>query len=81
MLVTTPRVPAERLTFLQEAVRKMVRDPTLLAEAEKTQRYIDYRDPDAAARRDRAGHLLAPTVGQRAEMQAHRAAANMPGST
>jgi tripartite-type tricarboxylate transporter receptor subunit TctC len=68
VLVTTPGVPAERLAVLQEAVRAMVRDPALLAEAEKSQRYIDYRDPAASlAAIDRV--IKAPTPAQRAEIK------------
>ena len=68
VLITTPGVPTDRLAFLQEAVRTMVRDPALLAEAEKTQRYIDYRDPAASlAAIERV--IKAPTTAQRAEIK------------
>jgi len=68
VLITTPGVAADRLAFLQEAVRTMVRDPALLAEAEKTQRYIDYRDPAASlAAIERV--IKAPTAAQRAEIK------------
>jgi tripartite-type tricarboxylate transporter receptor subunit TctC len=42
MLVTSPGVPAERLQFMQQAVEKALTNPDLIAEGEKTQRYVDY---------------------------------------
>jgi tripartite-type tricarboxylate transporter receptor subunit TctC len=44
MLVTSPEVPADRLLFLQQAVMKTLTNDDLIAEGEKTQRYIDYVD-------------------------------------
>lgn len=44
MLVTAPGVPAERLTFLQQAVQRALTNEELIAEGEKTQRYIDFVD-------------------------------------
>jgi tripartite-type tricarboxylate transporter receptor subunit TctC len=68
VLITPPGIAADRLAVLQEAVKAMVRNPTLLAEAEKTQRYIDYRDPAASlAAIERV--IKAPTAAQRAEIK------------
>ena len=68
VLVTTPGVPPDRLAFLQDAVGKLVKDPKLLAEAEKSQRYIIYRDPKAAQQAiERV--INAPTAAQRAEIK------------
>ena len=68
VLITTPGVPQDRLAFLQAAVGRMVRDPALLAEAEKSQSYIDYRDPAGAlAAIERV--IKAPTAQQRAEIK------------
>ncbi len=47
ILVTTPKVPAARLAFLQQAVAKTLQEPALIKEGEKTQRYIDFVDADA----------------------------------
>jgi len=46
ILVTPPGVPAARLAYLQTAVKEVLNDPKLLAEGEKSQRYIDYQDPE-----------------------------------
>lgn len=68
VLVTTPGVPPDRLAFLQDAVGKLVKNPKLLAEAEKSQRYIIYRDPKAAQQAiERV--INAPTPAQRAEIK------------
>lgn len=48
--------------------RAMVRDPALLAEAEKSQRYLDYRD-SAASLAAIARVITAPTPVQRAEIK------------
>jgi tripartite-type tricarboxylate transporter receptor subunit TctC len=68
VLVTTPGVPPERLAFLQDAIGKLVKNPKLLAEAEKSQRYIIYRDPKAARQ---AIELVinAPTPARRTEIK------------
>ena len=46
ILVTTPNIPADRLKYLQESTRKVLADPQLLAEGEKSQRYIDFVSPE-----------------------------------
>ena len=68
VLVTTPGVPPDRLAFLQDALGKLVKNPKLLAEAGKSQRYIIYRDPRAAQQAiERV--INAPTPAQRAEIK------------
>jgi putative tricarboxylic transport membrane protein len=68
VLVTTPGVPPDRLTFIQAAVGRLVKNPKLLAEAEKSQRYIIYRDPKGAqAAIERV--INAPSPAQRAEIK------------
>lgn len=42
MLVTSPELPPARLTFLQQAVEKALTNPQLIAEGEKSQRYVDF---------------------------------------
>lgn len=44
VLVTMPGIPADRLATLRKAVQKVLTDPAVLAEGEKTQRPIEYRD-------------------------------------
>ncbi len=46
-LVTTPDIPADRLTFLQQAAREVLTDPAVIAEAEAAKRPISYMSPEA----------------------------------
>jgi tripartite-type tricarboxylate transporter receptor subunit TctC len=46
ILVAPPGIPADRLTYLQTAVQKALSDPQLVAEGEKTQRYVDFIDAE-----------------------------------
>jgi tripartite-type tricarboxylate transporter receptor subunit TctC len=46
IMVVPPNLPPARLAFLQSAVKKVLSDPKVIAEGEKTQRYIDYQDPE-----------------------------------
>jgi tripartite-type tricarboxylate transporter receptor subunit TctC len=48
ILVTTPGVPADRLEFLRAAVKRALTDPALMAEGEKTQRFVKYQPPEEA---------------------------------
>jgi tripartite-type tricarboxylate transporter receptor subunit TctC len=48
ILVTTPAVPADRLEFLRAAVKRALTDPALMAEGEKTQRFVKYQSPEEA---------------------------------
>jgi tripartite-type tricarboxylate transporter receptor subunit TctC len=68
ILVTPPNVPPARLAFLQDAVKKVLTDPELIAEGEKSQRYIDYQDPATTKKKidDAVGNL---TPAQRAEIK------------
>lgn len=47
ILVVPPNMPAARLAFLQAAVRKTLTEPQLVADGERSQRYIDYLDADS----------------------------------
>jgi tripartite-type tricarboxylate transporter receptor subunit TctC len=51
ILVTTPGVPADRLAFLRDAVKKVLSDPALKAEGEKSQRYVDFVPPEEARKK------------------------------
>ena len=46
ILVVPPNLPAARLAYLQAAVKKALSDPALIAEGERTQRYVDYLDAE-----------------------------------
>jgi tripartite-type tricarboxylate transporter receptor subunit TctC len=48
ILVTTPGVPPDRLEFLRAAVKRALSDPALIAEGQKTQRFVQYQSPDEA---------------------------------
>jgi len=54
---TTPNVPADRVKILQDAFAAALKDPALLAEAEKAGRPIDYMGPKDLA--DLYGNILA----------------------
>lgn len=46
ILVVPAGLPADRLAFLQNAVKEVMQDPAIIAETEKRQLYIDYRNPE-----------------------------------
>ena len=54
---TTPNVPADRVKILQDAFAAALKDPALLAEAEKAGRPIDYMGPQDLA--ELYGNILA----------------------
>lgn len=45
ILVAAPNLPKDQLAFLQAAVRKVLADKDVIAEGEKTKRYVGYEDP------------------------------------
>ncbi len=51
ILVVPPNMSASRLKFMQEAVRKALTDPEVIAEGERTQRYIDFEDAEKTKKR------------------------------
>jgi tripartite-type tricarboxylate transporter receptor subunit TctC len=46
ILVVPPDLPPARLAYLQAAVKKALSDPALIAEGERTERYVDYIDAE-----------------------------------
>ena len=48
ILVTTPGTPADRLAFLRGAVQRALANPELIAEGERTQRFIAFQSPARA---------------------------------
>ena len=46
ILVVPPNMPADRLAYLQSVVAKVLTDPQLMADGEKSQRYVGYQDGD-----------------------------------
>jgi tripartite-type tricarboxylate transporter receptor subunit TctC len=45
VLIAPPGLPSSRLAYLQEAVKRTIHDPQLVAESEKAERVIEYVDP------------------------------------
>jgi hypothetical protein len=48
ILVTAPGTPPDRLAFFRDAVRRALTNPALMAEGEKTQRFVAYQPPEKA---------------------------------
>lgn len=44
IIVGPPKIPEPRLQFLRHAIRSTLSDPALIAEGERTQRYVGYLD-------------------------------------
>jgi tripartite-type tricarboxylate transporter receptor subunit TctC len=68
ILVTPPNMAPARLAFLQDAVKKVLTDPALIAEGQKSQRYIDYQDPETTRKKIEAA-VSNLTPEQRAEIK------------
>ena len=47
VLILPPGVPKARLAFLQGVVREVLHNPELIAEGERTERIIEYLDPES----------------------------------
>ena len=48
ILVTTPGVPPDRLAYLRAAIERTLTNPELIAEGEKTQRFVSFQSPAKA---------------------------------
>ena len=48
ILITTPGTPPERIAFLRAAVKRALTNPELMAEGQKTQRFVAYQPPETA---------------------------------
>jgi tripartite-type tricarboxylate transporter receptor subunit TctC len=51
ILVTTPGIPPERLAYLRAAVKKVLTDPAVIAEGDRTQRYVGFEDSETTRKR------------------------------
>jgi tripartite-type tricarboxylate transporter receptor subunit TctC len=67
ILVAPPDLPAERLAALRNAVRTALSDPALVAEGEKTQRYVDYIGAEET-RKATVSVVVDPTPQQKKRM-------------
>jgi tripartite-type tricarboxylate transporter receptor subunit TctC len=47
IMILPPGVPPARLAFLQDVVKRILHNPQLIAEGERTERIIEYLDPDS----------------------------------
>ena len=63
IILASPKIPADRLAYLQSIVRKVLTDPALLAEGDKLERYIEFQDAEMT--RKRITGLLSEVTGER----------------
>jgi tripartite-type tricarboxylate transporter receptor subunit TctC len=68
IFVAPPNLPPERMAYLRNAVKAALTDPQLVAEGEKTQRYIDFIDADAT-RKATLGVVTDITPAQKKRVQ------------
>jgi tripartite-type tricarboxylate transporter receptor subunit TctC len=47
VMMTSPGTPKARLAFLQAAIKETLHNPQLIAEGERTERIIEYLDPES----------------------------------
>ena len=64
-ILASPKIPSDRLAYLQSAFRKVLTDPALLAEGDKLERYIEYQD--GGMTKTRIMGLLSDVMGERKE--------------
>lgn len=69
ILVLPPKVPQARLEFMRDAVKRTLSDPVLLAEGERSQRYVGYLDAALTIKNVEAV-LGAPSPEQKAKVKA-----------
>jgi tripartite-type tricarboxylate transporter receptor subunit TctC len=69
IIVGPPKIPAARAQALRNAIQTTLADPALIAEGERTQRYIGYLDPDMTLKNVRKV-LAEPTADQKARVKA-----------
>ena len=65
IILASPKIPSDRLAYLQSIIRKVLTDPAVLAEGDRLERYIEYQDPEATMKR--ALGLIANVTGERKE--------------
>lgn len=69
IIVAPPNLPANRLAVLQDAVKKALTDPALIAEGERTERYVEFLDAEAT-RQAAAEVVETITTAQREQVRA-----------
>ena len=65
IVLASPKIQADRLTYLQSTFRKVLTDPALHAEGDKLERYVEYQDPEVTKKRIMG--LLSEVTGERKE--------------
>ena len=68
ILLVPPNLPPNRLAYLQAAVKATLNEPALVAEGEKSQRYIDYLDA-ATTRKNAQDVVVDISAEQRKRVQ------------
>jgi tripartite-type tricarboxylate transporter receptor subunit TctC len=51
IVVTTPGIPPDRLAYLRAAVKKVLTDPAVIDEGQRTQRYVGFEDGETTKAR------------------------------
>jgi len=66
ILIAPPGVPPERLTFLNEAVKRTLHNPQLIADGERAERIIEYLGPDESLKNanNAVGHITPEQKGR-----------------
>jgi tripartite-type tricarboxylate transporter receptor subunit TctC len=53
LMITPPNMPKQRLAFLQAVTKEVLHNPQLIAEGERTERIIEYLDPESTLKNAR----------------------------
>jgi tripartite-type tricarboxylate transporter receptor subunit TctC len=68
IMIVPPNMPAERLAFLQAAMKETLSDPQLIADGERAERIVEYLDPASTLANARAV-ISEPTSAQKKIVQ------------
>jgi tripartite-type tricarboxylate transporter receptor subunit TctC len=68
IMIVPPDMPAERLNFLQAAMKETLSNPQLIADGERAERIIEYLDPQSTLANAHAV-ITEPTAAQRKTVQ------------
>ena len=68
ILIVPPGMPAGRLAYLQAAIKETLSNPQLIADGEKSERIIEYLDPDSTLKNARSV-ITDPTPEQKKRVQ------------
>ena len=68
VIIVPPGMPAERLAYLQAAIKETLSNPQLIADGEKTERIIEYLDPESTLK-NALSVIADPTPAQKKRVQ------------